>query len=62
MKIYMDNALLKDLGIVGTVNFIKQFDNGYGDYTKERARIEDNRSVADIVSEIKKRRGRESGG
>ena len=38
------------------INFIRQFDTGYGDYTKERAQAEDNRSVADIVSEIKKRR------
>jgi len=50
------SALIKDLGIVGTINFIRQFDMGYGDYTKERTQMEDNRSVADIVNEIKKRR------
>ena len=51
------NALIKDLGVVGTINFMRQFDMGYGDYTKERMQIKDNPSVADIVSEIKKRRG-----
>lgn len=50
------NALIKDLGIIGTINFVRQFDMGYGDYTKERAKLND-KSVSDIVDEIKKRRG-----
>jgi len=50
------NALIKDLGIIGTINFLRQFDMGYGDYTKERSEIKDDKTVADIVNEIKKRR------
>ena len=50
------NALIEDLGITGAINFIRQFDMGYGDYTKERAQTKDNMSVEDIVSEIKQRR------
>ena len=29
-------ALTEKLGHVGMVEFIRQFDSGYGDYTKER--------------------------
>lgn len=29
-------ALVEKLGPVGMVEFIRQFDSGYGDYTKER--------------------------
>ncbi len=29
-------ALTEKLGPVGMVEFIRQFDSGYGDYTKER--------------------------
>ena len=43
-------ALIKDLGIVGTVAFLRQFDMGHGDYTKERT---SNKSVMDIVNEIR---------
>ena len=56
------NALVKDLGITGAINFIRQFDMGYGDYTKERVQMDDDRSVVDIVNEIKKRRVQGSGG
>ena len=49
------NALVKDLGIIGTINFLRQFDMGYGDYTKERVKTKDDRTVADIISEIKKK-------
>jgi hypothetical protein len=29
-------ALVEKLGPVGMVEFVRQFDSGYGDYTKER--------------------------
>lgn len=50
------NALIKDLGITGAINFIRQFDMGYGDYTKARSEMKNDKTVADIVKEIKQRR------
>jgi hypothetical protein len=46
-------ALIKDLEILGTVNFLRKFDMGHGDYTKERV---NNKSVMDIVNEIQSRK------
>jgi hypothetical protein len=39
MKLYFDiglKALEDALGPVGMTKFIQQYDNGYGDYTKEK--------------------------
>ncbi|GJQ52605.1 MAG: hypothetical protein HKUEN02_14520 [Anaerolineaceae bacterium] len=44
--------LYKELGVVDAVRFLKQFTQGFGDYTKEREVIFANKSVQDIVSEI----------
>ena len=46
--------LYKELGVVDAVRFLKQFTQGFGDYTKEREIIFANKSVQDIVSEIEK--------
>ena len=48
--------LYKELGVVDAVRFLKQFTQGFGDYTKEREVIFANKSVQDIVSEIEKMR------
>jgi len=45
-------ALRKALGPVGLAMFIRQFDNGYGDYTKERAEINGDLTVDEIAAEI----------
>lgn len=50
------NLLYKELGVVDTVRFLKQFTQGYGNYTQEREVIFANKSLDDIVSEIEKRR------
>jgi len=50
------SLLYKELGVVDAVRFLKQFTQGFGDYTKEREAIFANKSVQDIVSEIKKMR------
>ena len=50
------SVLYKELGVVDAVRFLKQFTQGFGDYTKEREAIFANKSVQDIVSEIKKMR------
>lgn len=44
-------TLVNELGIVGTINFLRQFDMGHGDYTKERT--DNGKSVMDVVNEIR---------
>ena len=48
------DALTEKLGPIGMVEFIRQFDSGYGDYTKERDTWLDNLTIDDISSGIKK--------
>jgi hypothetical protein len=50
------SLLYKELGVVDAVRFLKQFTQGFGDYTKEREILFANKSVQDIVSEIEKMR------
>jgi hypothetical protein len=49
-------ALTKELGAPGMAIFIRQFENGSGDYTKERENDLKNISIDDIVLSIKKRK------
>lgn len=48
-------ALTEKLGSVGMVEFIRQFDSGYGDYTKERHQWLDNMDIEAIVNIAKLR-------
>lgn len=50
------HLLYKELGVVDAVRFLKQFTQGYGNYTQEREIIFANKSLDDLVSEIEKRR------
>ncbi|MBK7917317.1 MAG: hypothetical protein IPJ94_13855 [Chloroflexi bacterium] len=50
------SLLYKELGVVDAVRFLKQFTQGYGNYTQEREVIFANKSLDDIVSEIEQRR------
>lgn len=50
------SLLYKELGVVDAVRFLKQFTQGFGNYTQERESIFANKSLDDIVSEIEKRR------
>ncbi|MEJ2710812.1 MAG: hypothetical protein P8074_24590 [Anaerolineales bacterium] len=50
------SLLYRELGVVDTVRFLKQFTQGYGNYTQERENLFANKSLDDIVSEIEKRR------
>jgi len=45
--------LYKELGIVSTLRFIRQFTNGFGNYTEERGEIFVDKSLEDILLEIK---------
>jgi hypothetical protein len=49
-------ALVEKLGPVGMVEFMSQFDSGYGDYTKERRAWLGNLNMEDISDGIKKMR------
>jgi hypothetical protein len=46
------DALVKELGAVDAVRFIRLYDNGHGDYTKERHATFDGMSVDDIFAEM----------
>ncbi len=50
-------ALKRELGIVGTVCFLQQFEIGHGDYTTERHAWLDQWDLDAIIAEIKKQRG-----
>ena len=47
-------ALNEKLGPIGMVEFMRQFDSGYGDYTKERHNWLDGLTIEDISNGIKK--------
>jgi len=49
-------ALSRELGPVGLVRFLQQFETGYGDYTAERYTWLKERSVSEIVEDIEKER------
>jgi hypothetical protein len=48
--------LYKELGAVDAVRFLKQFTQGYGNYTQEREALFGEKSLDEIVSEIEKQR------
>lgn len=48
--------LYKELGVIDAVRFLKQFTQGYGNYTQEREILFADKSLDDIVNEIEKRR------
>ncbi len=47
-------ALTKELGAVGMAYFIRQFDQGEGDYTKERDSLLNNMTMQDIEKQLGK--------
>jgi hypothetical protein len=49
-------ALNDKLGPIGMVEFMRQFDSGYGDYTKERHNWLEGLTIEDISNGIKKRK------
>lgn len=52
-------VLFREMGVAKTLRFLGQLNLGLGDYTLERQNAKDDRSVADIVAAIKKRRASE---
>jgi len=51
-------ALTEKLGPVGMAEFIRQFDSGYGDYTKERHEWLDGIDIETIVKQAEGKRNR----
>jgi len=49
-------ALSREMGAVGLVRFLEQFETGYGDYTAERHTWLKERSISEIVEDIKQER------
>ena len=49
-------ALTNELGAAGTVLFIRQFENGYGNYTEEREDMLNGVTLEDIVASINERK------
>jgi hypothetical protein len=47
-------ALRRELGLVGMVRFIQQFDKGSGDYTAERAQLQAGTTMDDAIAAIQK--------
>jgi hypothetical protein len=47
-------ALNEKLGPLGTVEFMRQFESGYGDYTQERHNWQDELTIEGISNEMKK--------
>lgn len=52
-------ALVDALGYVDAVKFIRQFDQGSGDYTQERHQWLDQLTADEILADIKKRQSNE---
>ncbi|MHB1407250.1 MAG: hypothetical protein ACYCV0_16885 [Desulfitobacteriaceae bacterium] len=49
-------ALIEKLGPVGMVEFIRQFDSGYGDYTRERQEWLDGIDIETILKQVEAKR------
>ena len=50
------SLLYKELGVVDAVRFLRQFTQGYGNYTQEREVLFGKKSLDEVVDEIEKRR------
>lgn len=46
-------VLYQEIGVVDTVRFLNQFTTGYGDYTVERDILFADKTLDDILTEIK---------
>jgi hypothetical protein len=49
-------ALTDALGFDGTIRFLRQFEPGFGDYTKERHQWLEQFQLEDIFTEIERKR------
>jgi len=54
------SALVRELGATGTILFIRQFEDGYGNYAEERSEMLKDIALDDIVSSIRERKKSET--
>jgi len=54
-------ALTKELGVAGTVLFLRQFENGSGNYTEDRTMLLKENTVDTIADRIRKRNAQQTG-
>jgi hypothetical protein len=45
-------VLARELGVVGMVRFLQQFETGYGDYSKDRHAWLDDQDLEEVVTRI----------
>lgn len=50
-------ALARELGLVGMIRFMQQFELGQGDYSKDRHQWLDEYTVDDIAGMVQEKRG-----
>jgi len=48
--------LYRELGVIETVRFLRQFSNGYGNYMAEREALLGQKSLDELLAAIKQRR------
>ena len=48
--------LYRELGVIETVRFLRQFTNGYGDYTAEREALLGQKSLSELLMAINEQR------
>jgi hypothetical protein len=52
------HLLYRELGVVDAIRFLRQFTQGYGNYTQEREDMFADKSLEDITDEIENQRKR----
>ena len=55
-------ALARELGPVGMVRFLQQFETGRGDYSAERERLLDESDVRALAESVRQKRRNDEGG
>lgn len=50
------HILYRELGVIETVRFLRQFTGGFGDYAAEREAMFGQKSLDELLAEIKDRR------
>ncbi|HKY54199.1 MAG TPA: hypothetical protein VJM08_07840 [Anaerolineales bacterium] len=49
-------ALTRELGIVGMIRFLQQFETGHGDYSKDRHKWLDDQDMDTVLKRIREKR------
>ncbi len=49
-------VLVEGLGAVGATHFLRQFEGGSGDYTRDREKLLDGATIDEVVERIRKRK------